>query len=50
MRKGGDFVAPRRAFPVSLDTWAIHSVPVRIRDGGERLDQVYRRLLGEASG
>ena len=27
--------------------WAIHSVPVRPRDGGERLDQVYRRLLGD---
>jgi hypothetical protein len=27
--------------------WAVHSVPVRARDGGERLDQVYRRMLGD---
>ena len=26
-------------------TWRIHSVPIRTRDGLERLDQVYRRLL-----
>ena len=26
--------------------WAIRSVPVRSRDGPERLDQAYRRLLG----
>jgi hypothetical protein len=28
--------------------WSIHSVPVRTQDGSERLDQVYRRLLGDA--
>src|SRR3712207_6529957 len=33
------------ALPIAA-TWRIHSVPVRTRDGPERLDQVYRRLLG----
>ena len=28
--------------------WTIRSVPVRTRDGAERLDQVYRRLLNGA--
>jgi hypothetical protein len=27
--------------------WLIHSMPVRARDGSERLDQVYRRLLAD---
>jgi hypothetical protein len=28
-------------------TWAIRSIPVRTRDGPERLDQAYRRLLND---
>ena len=34
---------PRPAAP----TWAIRSIPVRTRDGPERLDQAYRRLLND---
>jgi hypothetical protein len=34
---------PRPAAP----TWAIRSIPVRTRDGPERLDQAYRRLLSD---
>ncbi len=28
-------------------TWTIRSIPVRTRDGPERLDQAYRRLLSD---
>jgi hypothetical protein len=28
--------------------WVIRSVAVRTRDGPERLDQAYRRLIGDA--
>jgi hypothetical protein len=31
--------------PTAAPTWTIRSVSVRTRDGPERLDQVYRRLL-----
>jgi hypothetical protein len=34
---------PRPAAPI----WAIRSIPVRTRDGPERLDQAYRRLLND---
>jgi hypothetical protein len=34
---------PRPAAPI----WAIRSIPVRTRDGPERLDQAYRRLLDD---
>lgn len=27
--------------------WTIHSVPIRTRDGAERLDQAYHRLLDD---
>src|SRR4051794_24860430 len=30
-------------------SWTIHSVAVRTRDGPERLDQVYRRLVDDQS-
>jgi len=31
--------------PTAAPTWTIRSVSLRTRDGPERLDQVYRRLL-----
>jgi hypothetical protein len=31
--------------PSAAPIWTIRSVPVRTRDGPERLDQAYRRLL-----
>jgi hypothetical protein len=31
--------------PTAASTWTIRSVSLRTRDGPERLDQVYRRLL-----
>ena len=34
-----------RQHPTAAPTWTIRSVSVRTRDGPERLDQVYRRLL-----
>ena len=34
-----------RQHPAAAPTWTIRSVSVRTRDGPERLDQVYRRLL-----
>jgi hypothetical protein len=33
--------------PTAAPTWAIRSIPVRTRDGPERLDQAYRRLLDD---
>ncbi len=36
---------PNRSFTGAAATWRIHSVSIRSRDGLERLDQVYRRLL-----
>ena len=36
---------PNRPCAGAAATWRIHSVPIRSRDGLERLDQVYRRLL-----
>ena len=30
-------------------SWTVCSVPVRTRDGAERLDQVYRRLLADST-
>src|SRR3712207_563847 len=36
---------PSRPHAGAAATWKIHSVPLRTRDGPERLDQVYRRLL-----
>jgi hypothetical protein len=33
---------------MAAPTWAIRSIPVRSRDGPERLDQAYRRLLSDA--
>ena len=33
--------------PARAASWAIHSVPVRARDGAERLDQAYCRLLDD---
>jgi hypothetical protein len=33
---------------VVAPTWAIRSVTVRTRDGAERLDQVYRRLIADS--
>lgn len=36
--------------PVQAGTaWTIRSVPIRTRDGPERLDQAYRRLLDDPS-
>jgi hypothetical protein len=32
----------------AASTWTIRSIPVRTRDGPERLDQAYRRLLSDA--
>lgn len=37
---------PRLAAP----TWTVHSITVRTRDGAERLDQVYRRLINDSPG
>jgi hypothetical protein len=34
--------------PEATPTWTIRSIPVRTRDGPERLDQAYRRLLRDA--
>jgi hypothetical protein len=32
--------------PARAETgWTVRSVPIRTRDGAERLDQAYRRLL-----
>jgi len=39
---------PTRPRPQVTARWTIRSVPVRTRDGAERLDQVYRRLLNDA--
>ena len=36
---------PNRPHAGAAATWKIHSVPLRTRNGPERLDQVYRRLL-----
>jgi hypothetical protein len=36
---------PNRPHAGAAATWRIHSVPLRTRDGPERSDQVYRRLL-----
>jgi hypothetical protein len=33
--------------PTAAPIWAIRSTPVRTRDGPERLDQAYRRLLSD---
>ena len=33
----------------ATQAWAIRSVPVRTRDGPERLDHAYRRLLADPS-
>src|SRR3954454_21259159 len=33
--------------PARAASWVLHSVPVRARDGAERLDQAYRRLLDD---
>ena len=33
--------------PTAAPVWAIRSIPVRTRDGPERLDQAYRRLLSD---
>ncbi len=33
--------------PSAATTWVIRSVAVRTRDGPERLDQVYRRLIND---
>ena len=30
-------------------SWAIRSVPIRTRDGAERLDRAYRRLLDDTT-
>jgi hypothetical protein len=30
-------------------TWTIRSIPIRTRDGPERLDQAYRRLFSDTS-
>ena len=35
--------------PTAAPTWSIRSIPVRTRDGPERLDRAYRRLLSDAS-
>jgi hypothetical protein len=34
--------------PVAAPMWTIRSVSVRTRDGPERLDQAYRRLLSNS--
>lgn len=36
---------PTTPSPPAAPAWTVHSVPVRTRDGPQRLDQVYRRLL-----
>ena len=36
---------PESLRPAVPRTWTIHSISVRTRDGPERLEQVYRRLL-----
>ena len=36
---------PNRSCAGAGAAWIIHSMPVRARDGQERLDQAYRRLL-----
>jgi hypothetical protein len=36
--------------PTAAPTWTIRSVSVRTRDGPERLDQAYRRLLSHTKG
>ena len=33
--------------PAAAPTWVIRSVAVRTRDGPERLDQAYRRLIDD---
>ena len=33
--------------PARAANWVIRSVPARARDGAERLDQAYRRLLDD---
>ena len=35
--------------PAVASAWTIRSVPVRTRDGRERLAQAYRRLLREGA-
>jgi hypothetical protein len=35
--------------PPAATAWTIRSVAVRTRDGPERLDQAYRRLMGDTS-
>jgi hypothetical protein len=40
---------PRGSRAAAAPTWIIRSVAVRTRDGPERLDQVYRRLIDEQS-
>ena len=39
---------PTRPRPQVTASWTIHSVPVRTRDGAERLDQGCRCLLNDA--
>jgi hypothetical protein len=36
---------PEGQRPTVATTWTIRSISVRTRDGPERLEQVYRRLL-----
>ena len=38
---------PEGQRPAVARTWTIRSVSVRTRDGPERLEQVYRRLLDD---
>ncbi len=35
--------------PPAAAAWMIRSVAIRTRDGPERLDQAYRRLMGDTS-
>ena len=35
--------------PAAASTWVIRSVAVRTRDGPERLDQAYRRLIDDTA-
>jgi hypothetical protein len=40
---------PAAQRPVAASTWVIHSVAVRTRDGPDRLDQAYRRLIDDTA-
>jgi hypothetical protein len=40
---------PAAQRPVAASPWVIHSIAVRTRDGPERLDQAYRRLIDDTA-